>query len=122
YKGLQTAVELYHTPFGPFIPDLSAPGRYFIIPAVLGISSFIQQRIMPPQGDPQQQKMMMWMMPAIFTFMMLFLPAGLGVYMPTNTWLGIGQQTLVEGYYKAKGVGTGGGGVGGREEEPGGRR
>src|SRR5262249_27508946 len=116
YKGLQTAVELYHTPFGPFIPDLSAPGRYFIIPAVLGISSFIQQRIMPPQGDPQQQKMMMWMMPAIFTFMMLFLPAGLGVYMLTNTWLGITQQLLVERYLKRK-VGTPpGGGIEVREK------
>ncbi|WP_437666557.1 membrane protein insertase YidC [Sorangium sp. So ce1182] len=102
YTALQTAVELYHTPFGPVIPDLSAPGKYFIIPAVLGASSFIQQKIMPPQGDPAQQKMMMYLMPGIFTAMMLFLPAGLGVYMLTNTWLGIGQQVLVERYLKAK--------------------
>ena len=45
---------------------------------------------MPQQGDPQQQKMMLYMMPAIFTVMMLFLPAGLGMYMLTNTVLGIG--------------------------------
>ena len=102
YSALQTAVELYHVPFGPFIPDLAAPGKYFIIPIVLGASSFIQQKMMPPQGDAQQQKMMMYMMPAVFTFMMLFLPAGLGVYMLTNTWLGIGQQLLVERYQKAK--------------------
>jgi YidC/Oxa1 family membrane protein insertase len=102
YSALQTAVELYHVPFGPFIPDLASPGKYFIIPIVLGASSFIQQRMMPAQGDAQQQKMMMYMMPAVFTFMMLFLPAGLGVYMLTNTWLGIGQQLLVERYLKAK--------------------
>ncbi|MEP7124820.1 MAG: membrane protein insertase YidC [Byssovorax sp.] len=102
YSALQTAIELYHVPFGPFIPDLSAPGKYFIIPIVLGASSFIQQRMMPAQGDAQQQKMMMYMMPAVFTFMMLFLPAGLGVYMMTNTWLGIAQQFLVEKYQKAK--------------------
>ncbi len=102
YSALQTAVELYHVPFGPFIPDLASPGKYFIIPIVLGASSFMQQRMMPPQGDAQQQKMMMYMMPAVFTFMMLFLPAGLGVYMLTNTWLGIGQQLLVERYLKAK--------------------
>src|SRR5262249_41626676 len=58
-----------------------------------------------PQGDPQQQKMMMYVMPAVFTFMMLFLPAGLGVYMMTNSLLAIAQQLLVERYYKAKGVG-----------------
>ena len=102
YSALQTAVELYNVPFGPFIPDLSSPGKYFIIPAVLGMSSFIQQKIMPMQGDPAQQKMMLYMMPAVFTIMMLFLPAGLGVYMLTNTWLGIGQQLLVEKYLKSR--------------------
>ncbi len=117
YTALQTAVELYHTPFGPVIPDLSQPGLYYIIPAVLGISSLIQQRIMPPQGDPAQQKMMMYMMPAIFTFMMLFLPAGLGVYMLTNTWLGIGQQLLVERYLKAKSAGPAAG-IEVREKKP----
>lgn len=101
YTALQTAVELYHTPFGPFIPDLSAPGKYFIIPVLLGASSFIQQKLMPPQGDPAQQKMMMYMMPGIFTVMMLFLPAGLGVYMMTNTWLGIIQQVLMERHMSA---------------------
>lgn len=102
YRALQTAVELYNEPFGPFIPDLSQPGKYFIIPLVLGASSFLQQKIMPMQGDPQQQKMMLYMMPAVFTVMMLFLPAGLGVYMMTSTWLGIGQQLLVERYIRSR--------------------
>ena len=102
YQALNTAVELYHVPFGPFIPDLSAPGKYFIIPIVLGLSSFFQQRLMPMQGDPMQQKMMMYMMPAIFTVFMLFLPAGLGIYFMTNTWLGIGQQLAVEKFYRSR--------------------
>ena len=102
YQALQTAVELYHVPFGPFIPDLSSPGLYFIIPILLGGSSFLQQRIMPMQGDATQQKLMRWMMPAIFTVMMLFLPAGLGIYFLTNTWLGIGQQLGVERYYRMR--------------------
>jgi YidC/Oxa1 family membrane protein insertase len=102
YSALQTAVELYHVPFGPLIPDLSAPDPYHVIPFVLGASSFVQQRIMPMQGDPMQQKMMLYMMPIIFTVMMFFLPAGLGVYMLTNSWLGIGQQLLVERWIKTK--------------------
>lgn len=103
YTALQTAVELYHVPFGPVIPDLTSPGRYYIIPIVLGASSFLQQKLMPAQGDPQQQKMMLYMMPGIFTFMMLFLPAGLGVYMLTNSVLAIGQQLLVERYLRRSG-------------------
>src|SRR5690606_32220253 len=82
------------------IPDLSAPGRFFIIPLVLGAASFLQQKLMPPTGgDPMQQKMMLYMMPAgrnsIITVKMLFLPAGLGVYMLTNTVLNIVQQLVV---------------------------
>jgi YidC/Oxa1 family membrane protein insertase len=97
YTALQTAVELYHVPFLWF-RDLTAPDKFFIIPLVLGASSYVQQKLMPAQGDPQQQKMMMYMMPAIFTFMMLFLPAGLGVYMLTNSVLAIVQQLAVEKY------------------------
>jgi YidC/Oxa1 family membrane protein insertase len=108
YTALQTAVELYHVPFGPVIPDLTSPGKYFIIPIVLGASSFFQQKLMPAQGDPQQQKMMLYMMPGIFTFMMLFLPAGLGVYMLTNSVLAIAQQLLVEKYLKSHEASSGG--------------
>ena len=43
-----------------------------------------------------QAKMMMWLMPVVFTVMMLFLPAALGVYMLTNSVLGITQQLAVE--------------------------
>jgi YidC/Oxa1 family membrane protein insertase len=107
YTALQTAVELYHVPFGPVIPDLSAPGRYLIIPIVLGGSSLLQQKLMPAQGDPAQQRMMMYLMPGIFTVMMLVLPAGLGLYMVTNSVLAIGQQLFVERYLKANAGPTG---------------
>jgi YidC/Oxa1 family membrane protein insertase len=119
YTALQTAVELYHTPFLWFT-DLSAPDQLFRIgatafgpiPFVLGATSFLQQKMMPAQGsDPQQQKMMLYMMPGIFTVMMLFLPSGLGVYMLTSSLVSIGQQFVVERYLKgrAESGGTGGG-------------
>jgi YidC/Oxa1 family membrane protein insertase len=121
YTALQTAVELYHTPFLWFT-DLSAPDQLFHIgstafgpiPFVLGATSFLQQKMMPAQGtDPQQQKMMMYMMPGIFTLMMLFLPSGLGVYMLTSSIVSIGQQFAVERYLKrrAESGGSGGGSI-----------
>ncbi len=100
YTALQTAVELYHVPFGPVIPDLTSPGLYYIIPVVLGAASLVQQRLMPAQGDMTQQKTMMVVMPLVFTVMMLFLPAGLGVYMLTNSLLAITQQLAVERFLK----------------------
>lgn len=95
YTTLQTAVELYNIPFLWF-PDLSEPDPFYALPFIIGAVFFVQQKIMPMQGDPAQQKMMMYFMPGMFTVFMLFLPAGLGVYMFTNSLLGIGQQQLVE--------------------------
>jgi YidC/Oxa1 family membrane protein insertase len=97
YTTLQTAVPMYHTHFLWF-SDLSAPDRFYVLPLALGALMIVQQRIMPQQPgmDPMQQKMMTWMMPIIFTVMMLFLPAALGVYMMTNSLLNITQQMIIE--------------------------
>ena len=96
YTTLQTAVEMYHEKFLWFT-DLSAPDRIFVLPLVLGAFMIVQQRIVPQQGmDPVQAKMMMYLLPLFFTAMMLFLPAALGVYMLTNSVLGITQQLVVE--------------------------
>ncbi|HSU39439.1 MAG TPA: membrane protein insertase YidC [Polyangiaceae bacterium] len=99
YTTLQTAVELYNIPFLWF-PDLSGPDPLFILPFVIGATNFLQQKLMPMQGDPAQQKMMLYLMPGMFIVMMLFLPSGLGVYMFTNGLLGIAQQQLVERHAK----------------------
>ena len=96
YTTLQTAVELYNIPFLWF-PDLSRPDPYYALPFIIGGVFFLQQKLMPMQaGDPTQQKIMMYFMPGMFTVFMLFLPAGLGVYMFTNSLLGILQQQVVE--------------------------
>jgi YidC/Oxa1 family membrane protein insertase len=107
YTTLQTAVELYNIPFLWF-PDLSAADPHYILPFIIGTTSFLQQRLMPLQGDPAQQKMMLYFMPAMFTVFMLFLPAGLGVYMFTNGVLGIIQQQVVERHVR-RSVRPGGG-------------
>ncbi|MBI5537932.1 MAG: membrane protein insertase YidC [Deltaproteobacteria bacterium] len=101
YTSLQTAVELYHTPFIWF-RDLSAPDPYYILPIVLGGTMILQQKMMPQQMDPMQQKMMTFVMPAVFTVMMLFLPSGLAVYMLTNAVLGILQQLMIEKYWSGQ--------------------
>jgi YidC/Oxa1 family membrane protein insertase len=123
YTTLQTAAELYHTPFLWF-HDLSAPDTVrvgswevpFMLPLLLGATTFVQQKIMPQQMDPVQQKMMSYMMPLVFTAMMLFLPSGLGVYMLTSSLLGIAQQLAVERYYDSK-TGGKGGGIGVRDKD-----
>jgi YidC/Oxa1 family membrane protein insertase len=96
YTSLSTNIELYHMPFVGWWQDLSGPDPYFVLPLALGALMHVQQRITPSTMDPAQAKMMMWMMPIMITVFMLFLPAGLCLYMLTNSALGIGQQKLNE--------------------------
>jgi YidC/Oxa1 family membrane protein insertase len=101
YNALSHAIELRHAPFTLWINDLSAPDRLMIggvgIPVLtllMGASMFLQQWLTPQQGDPTQQRMMMFM-PLIFTFMFINFPAGLVLYWLVNNVLTIGQQYLM---------------------------
>ena len=97
YASLSTNIELLHAPFVGWLADLSSPDPYFVLPLALGVLMFVQQKMTPASGmDPAQQKMMLYMMPSMMMAFMLFLPAGLCLYMFTNSALSIGQQRLIE--------------------------
>jgi YidC/Oxa1 family membrane protein insertase len=63
-----------------------------ILPLIMGATMFLQQRMTPTPADNAQAKMMMYMMPAMFTFFLLFLPSGLTLYILTNTVLTMMHQ------------------------------
>jgi YidC/Oxa1 family membrane protein insertase len=92
YRTLASAAELYRASFAGWIDDLTAPDPYYIIPILLMALMFVQARITPASIDSAQQKIMQWMMPIMMGFFALLFPAGLGVYMVTNTVLGMGHQ------------------------------
>ena len=91
---LQTSIELRGAPWFGWIRDLSSHDPYYVLPVLMGATSFWQQKMMPATGgDPAQQKMMMFM-PLFMMFIFLWLPAGaLIYYVVTNLWT-IGQQYL----------------------------
>ncbi len=106
YKGLLVAIELRHAPFMLWINDLSAPEHLWdlsvagytlpirLLPLLMGISMFVQQRMTPSAGmDPAQRKMMLFL-PLIFTFMFWGFPTGLTIYWLVNNLLSIGQQLI----------------------------
>jgi len=92
YRTIYGAVDLYQAPLFLWIRDLSSHDPYFVMPLLLGVLTFLQQKMTPTAGDPAQARMMLWMMPIMFTVFMLFLPSGLVFYILVNTVLGIGQQ------------------------------
>jgi YidC/Oxa1 family membrane protein insertase len=91
YQVLGNSIELYQAPFGLWIHDLSLKDPYYILPVLMGVTMFIQQKITPNTMDPAQAKMML-MMPLIFTFFMISLPSGLTLYMWIGAIFGVCQQ------------------------------
>jgi len=104
YVALSVSVEIQNAPFICFgrafgvdlwICDLAAQDPTYILPILMGVSMFIQQKMTPVMGDPRQAKMMLFM-PVIFTFMFLNLPAGLVLYWTLSNVLQIAQQKYME--------------------------
>lgn len=94
YWVLVESVQLRLAPFVLWIHDLAAPDPYYVLPVLMGISMFIQQRLSPAPPDPMQAKMMMCL-PIVFTFFFLNFPAGLVIYWVVNNTLSILQQVVI---------------------------
>ncbi|MDR1009014.1 MAG: membrane protein insertase YidC, partial [Rickettsiales bacterium] len=93
YKALVISIEMRQAPFVWWISDLSAHDPYYILPVLMGITMWAQQR-MQPAPDVAQNKVMKWL-PVIFTVMFAGLPSGLVLYWTTNNILSILQQRFV---------------------------
>lgn len=99
---LVESVELRQAPFILWIHDLSQQDPYYVLPILMGLSMFIQQRLNPPPADPMQAKVMM-LMPIIFTALFAKFPAGLMLYWFVNNTLSVLQQWFI-GYRMEKAV------------------
>jgi YidC/Oxa1 family membrane protein insertase len=94
YKTLGSAVDLYQQPF-LWMPDLSSPERLPILAVTVGLITLLQQRMTPMAVDNQQAKVMMYVVPAMFTAFMVYVPSGLVLYIMTNSILTILQQLAI---------------------------
>jgi YidC/Oxa1 family membrane protein insertase len=91
YWVLLESVELRQAPFALWIDNLSAPDPYFVLPLIMGVSMFVQQKLNPAPPDPIQAKIMM-SLPFVFTVFFAFFPSGLVLYWVVNNLLSIAQQ------------------------------
>ena len=114
YKVLYISIDMRHAPFYGWIHDLSAPDQMYILnlfglipvdlpgflqigiwPIIMGLSMLLQQKMSPQVGDQAQAKMMMIVMPVMFTWMFAGLPSGLVIYWTWSNLLGIIQQYAI---------------------------
>ncbi|MBL4905946.1 MAG: membrane protein insertase YidC [Sneathiella sp.] len=113
YKVLFVTLLMRHQPFYGWIVDLSAPDPTTIfnlfglipwsppeflligiLPLLMGLSMFLQQKFNPQPADPVQAKIFMFM-PIFFTFLLASFPAGLVIYWTWNNCLSIAQQWYI---------------------------
>lgn len=110
YKTLLVTIEMRHQPLALWVRDLSSPDPLTpvnlfgllpftpphqiaigILPILLGVTMWVQQKQNPPSPDPAQQQIFQFM-PWIFMFIMAPFAAGLQLYWATNNSLTILQQ------------------------------
>ncbi len=94
YWVLLASVEMRNAPWIMWIHDLSSPDPYYILPAVMTLTTVLQTALNPAPPDPMQAKLM-WFMPLAFSVMFFFFPAGLVLYWITNNVLSIAQQWII---------------------------
>jgi len=105
YYALQGAIQLRQQPFVGWINDLSMPETLFVLPRLhlpvrvlpllMGGAMVLQQKMTPSSMDPNQARMMMTVMPVMFTFMFYQFASGLVLYWLVSTLLGILQQVVI---------------------------
>ena len=91
FRVIGSSVELYQAPFMFWIQDLSLHDKFFILPILMGVTMFLQQKLTPTAMDPAQAKILAFM-PIIFSVFMLYLPSGLTLYMLVSAVFGVSQQ------------------------------
>jgi YidC/Oxa1 family membrane protein insertase len=80
YEMLENVIELRHAHWF-WLHDLAAPDALHILPIFVIVTMFTTSYLSPSPGvDPAQQKMMAFMMPLMFGFIMLNIGSGVALY------------------------------------------
>jgi YidC/Oxa1 family membrane protein insertase len=95
YSMLNASIDLRHATWA-WIPDLSSPDPWYLLPIGMVISMIVMQRMMPTPGmDPAQAKMMNLMMPLMMGYIFFRLAAGLNLYYAESNLVSVTQQLIM---------------------------
>jgi YidC/Oxa1 family membrane protein insertase len=93
FSVMKNTIELRGAPLAFWITDLSIKDPYYILPVIMGAFMFIQQKM--TITDPKQ-KMMVYMMPVVFTFLFAGWPAGLVLYWTVFNIASVFEQMIIK--------------------------
>ena len=96
----RSTIEFRGAPFIAWISDLSAPDTLLtiggfpinVLPVFMGLTMFLQQKMMAAPGAGGQQKFMLYFMNVFFLFLFYSFPSGLNLYYSVFNVLSIVQQ------------------------------
>lgn len=91
----QNTIEFRGVPF-LWMADISLPDPLYVVPVIMGASMFLLSWIGMRNAPPNPQaKMMMYMLPGMFTLFLLGTAAGLSIYYLTSNLASLPQQWLI---------------------------
>ncbi|HEY2000716.1 MAG TPA: membrane protein insertase YidC [Acidobacteriaceae bacterium] len=95
YEMLENVIELRHAHW-LWLHDLAAPDALHILPIFVILTMFTTSYLSPSPGvDPAQQKMMAFMMPLMFGFIMLNIGSGVALYWAASNLITTGMQIIM---------------------------
>lgn len=95
YRMLEYSIELRQAHW-LWLKDLSAADPTHILPLFFIVSMFLSQFFTPSPGmDQSQQRMMAFMMPVLFGFMVWNIGSGLALYWAGSNLMGVGTQMIM---------------------------
>lgn len=92
---IPNTIDLRGAHFMLWIKDLSLPDPLYITPILMGISMLISTKMTSTQQVETSQKILLYIMPVMFTWFCFWAPAGLTLYWLTNNLLTMGQQYII---------------------------
>ena len=94
YWVLLESVELRQAEFMLWYQDLSSADPYFVLPLLMGLTMYLQQKLNPTALDPMQERIFA-LLPVVFTLLLAFSPSGLVLYWVVSNILSISQQWYI---------------------------
>ncbi|MDR1941807.1 MAG: membrane protein insertase YidC [Endomicrobium sp.] len=99
---LRNTYELRNEGWILWVKDLSAADGFMhisgfslnLLPLIMGIGMFLQQKMTAATSDPMQKRIM-YIMPIVFTFMFWTFPSGLVLYWLTNSIISMIEQYFI---------------------------
>ncbi|MGI9952446.1 YidC/Oxa1 family membrane protein insertase [Moorellaceae bacterium AZ2] len=88
------SVNMEHATF-LWVPNLGKPDPYFVLPVLVAVTTFLQQRVSMVNPQDQSQRTMLIVMPLLIGWMSTQFSAGLALYWVVFSLMGIGEQWIL---------------------------